>query len=332
MPSPPPPPPSLPGVKIHRRRLADGTIKEYAYPRRRAPRSAYDIGSLGAAIIAWKASPEWGDLAASTRANYTIYLQPLERVAHLALKDLRRAHLFALRDAIAAARGRGAATGFVRTAQALLSWCRARGLLEHSPADRLPTLKGGHLPAWTAEQAEAALTRLPAHLARVVLLAMHTGQRRGDLCRLAWSAWDGCTLRLTQQKTGRALVIPAHPTLRAALDTWRQAATATTILTDARARPWQPGYLSEALPRAMRRAGLPPLGVHGLRKLAAALLAEAGCTVNEVAAITGHTTLAMVQLYTASADQKRLARAAVTRLSSVSRNDVGNGKRSSPTR
>lgn len=256
-------------------------------------------------------------LADATRGNYTLYLRPLERLAHLPLASVRRPHLFALRDALAKARGNGAATGFVRAAQALLSWARNRGLLDHSPADRLPVLRGGHLPAWTLAQAQAAITALPDHLARVVLLAMHTGQRRGDLCRLAWSAYDGRALRLVQQKTGRPLVIPAHPELRAALDTWRRDAMATTILADAAGRPWKPGYLSEALPAAMVRAGLPPLGVHGLRKLAAAMLADAGCSTHEVAAITGHTTLAMVQLYTAGADQHRLATAAVTRLQTV---------------
>ncbi|GBQ44968.1 hypothetical protein AA11826_0761 [Komagataeibacter oboediens DSM 11826] len=56
------------------------------------------------------------------------------------------------------------------------------------------------------------------------------------------------------------------------------------------------------------------LNVHGLRKLAATLLAEAGCTTHEIAAITGHKTLAMVQHYTLSADQERLAKGAVNRM------------------
>ena len=36
------------------------------------------------------------------------------------------------------------------------------------------------------------------------------------------------------------------------------------------------------------RAGLPRLGIHGLRKLAATRLADAGCSTHEIAAITGH--------------------------------------------
>jgi integrase len=57
------------------------------------------------------------------------------------------------------------------------------------------------------------------------------------------------------------------------------------------------------------------LNVHGLRKLAAAKLADAGCSRHEIAAITGHQSLSMVQLYTKTADQERLATAAILRLS-----------------
>jgi Phage integrase family len=50
---------------------------------------------------------------------------------------------------------------------------------------------------------------------------------------------------------------------------------------------------------------------HGLRKAAARRLAEAGCSANEIAAITGHKTLAEVERYTRAADQVRLAHQAI---------------------
>ncbi|MFX6357469.1 tyrosine-type recombinase/integrase, partial [Acinetobacter baumannii] len=54
---------------------------------------------------------------------------------------------------------------------------------------------------------------------------------------------------------------------------------------------------------------------HGLRKAAARRLAEAGCSASEIAAITGHKTLAEVERYTRAADQERLARQAIQRQS-----------------
>ena len=54
--------------------------------------------------------------------------------------------------------------------------------------------------------------------------------------------------------------------------------------------------------------------LEGLRHTAGRRLAEAGCSDREVAAILGHRTTAMTLRYTQRADQKRLAKAAVTKL------------------
>jgi integrase len=45
-----------------------------------------------------------------------------------------------------------------------------------------------------------------------------------------------------------------------------------------------------------------------------AVLAEIGCTEHEIAAITGHASIAEVQRYTKAADRKRLARSAMAKL------------------
>jgi hypothetical protein len=50
-----------------------------------------------------------------------------------------------------------------------------------------------------------------------------------------------------------------------------------------------------------------------LRKAACRRLAEAGCTVHEIAAISGHASLHEVERYTKAADQMKLARAAMER-------------------
>ena len=45
-----------------------------------------------------------------------------------------------------------------------------------------------------------------------------------------------------------------------------------------------------------------------MRKAAARRLAEAGCSANVIAAVTGHKSLREVARYTAAADQLRMAR------------------------
>lgn len=301
--------------RVVRHTLADGTVKEYRYaPHRPKPRTK-PVDTISALISAYQRSPEWLALADATRATYSIYLRDLDRVGHVRAADVRRRDLLTARDAIAQVRGAGAASGYIRAASALFGWAVDREWIEHSPATRIRSLKGGHLRAWTVQEADKARAELPEHLRRAVILARYTGQRRGDLCALAWSAYDGRTIRLVQQKTGEPLALPVHPALKAELDAWFRTKTATTILTNTRGQPWKAQHLSHELPKALARIGMSPdLNVHGLRKLAATELADAGCTPHQIAAITGHRTLAMVALYTRSVDQERLASAAIVRL------------------
>jgi integrase len=108
------------------------------------------------------------------------------------------------------------------------------------------------------------------------------------------------------------LAIPIHPELDAVL-----AATPghqLTFLTTLRGKPFDGKTFTQWFATACDRAGLSSrCTFHGLRKAACRRLAEAGCTVHEIAAISGHKTLQEIERYTKAADQQRLARAAMAR-------------------
>jgi integrase len=53
------------------------------------------------------------------------------------------------------------------------------------------------------------------------------------------------------------------------------------------------------------------MAIHGLRKNAAIELDNAGCSTQEIAAITGHRTLGMVAHYSKKRDQRLHARSAM---------------------
>jgi integrase len=303
--------------RVVRYRLKDGTLRVKRYPPYQPKVEVATGDTLEHLIRAWERSPEWAKLAERTRAQYTTYTQHLASMLNVDARRISRRELLDLRNAVREARGDGAAVGFARVVSALFSWALDNEWIEHSPATRLHKgLAKGHLPAWSQTEADTAIRRLPEHLRRAVVLALYTGQRRGDLIAMQWSAYDGVKLRLTQEKTDRPLVIPALAELRAELDAWKRSASSTYILTNKFGRPWRDSNLSKQIGEAL--SGIPgfPVGrnIHGLRKLAAANLAEAGCTTKEIAAVTGHKTLAMVQLYTESADQERAAEAAVIKL------------------
>lgn len=293
--------------------LADGTTKEYRYSAYKRKKPKLPTDTINALVDAYYASPEWAALAENTRRTYAVYLKILSPTGHVRVTDVSRRDILTVRDKILAARGPGAAQGFVRSSSALFAWAVDREWIPHTPVNRIKPIGGGHLRAWSVAEADQAEAGLPERLRRVVVLARYTGQRRGDLCAMTWAAFDGERIRVRQQKTGAELVIPCHPTLREELMRWER--VAVTILTNTLGRPWKPQHLSHELPLALKRLGIAEdLNVHGLRKLAATSLADAGCSVHEIAAVTGHQSLSMVAHYTRTADQERLAGAAIIRL------------------
>jgi integrase len=73
-------------------------------------------------------------------------------------------------------------------------------------------------------------------------------------------------------------------------------------------------------------AGLSECSPHGLRKAAARRLAEAGASVHQIAAITGHRSLKEVARYTQRADQIRLAREAIQLIGPENKKSDAGGK------
>lgn len=315
------------GERVVRRTLADGSVKEYRYGPRAAA-TASRVETVDDALRDWQRSAEWRALRPRTVDNYIRYGHPLhEAIGEIPLKEVKRRHLLEIRDEIAEHQGNGAATVFTRTASAFFTWCVDRERVEASPATRLGKgIEGGTLPVWTEDQFATALRLLPEQYRRVVLLAAHTGQRRGDLCGLTWAAWDGRRLTVAQEKSRRRVQvsIPLLPEMAAELERWKAEGRGDHILLTGAGRPWLPESLTKMLPMELKKVGLPPgLNVHGLRKLALVRLAMAGCTPHELMSISGHATLAMVDHYTKGVRQVHLAEQAMNRLSKTQNTENG---------
>jgi len=126
----------------------------------------------------------------------------------------------------------------------------------------------------------------PAHLHLPLMLALWTGQRQGDLLQLPWSAYDGQFIRLRQGKGGRPVRIPVGAPLKAMLDTTRR--RSPLVLVNSDGLVWSPGGFRCSWRKACAAAGVDGVTFHDIRGSAITRLAEAGCTVPEIAAITGH--------------------------------------------
>jgi len=88
-----------------------------------------------------------------------------------------------------------------------------------------------------------------------------------------------------------------------------------TFIQTAFGRPFSSDGFGNRFRKWCDEAGLQGLSIHGLRKSAAARLAENGCTEQEIMAITGHSTSKEVIRYTRSAKQKVRAVNAIDKVS-----------------
>ena len=189
----------------------------------------------------------------------------------------------------------------------LLAFAVNREIRPDNPAKGVKALKAGpgHR-TWTEADIERFVAYAEPDMEFALTLGLYTGQRVGDVLKMSWADFDGSAIRVVQSKTGEQLWIPAAKELRAALDA--RPRDGVRILNMA------PSKFHAHWRRAILAAGLDGLTFLGLRYTAAARLAEAGCDVQQIASITGHRSLAMLQKYTRGADQKRLASAAILKL------------------
>ena len=170
----------------------------------------------------------------------------------------------------------------------VLSWALNRGLVMVNPCEKAGRLYRGSRAdkVWTAADEATFIGRAPKHLHLALLLALWTGQRQGDLLRLPWSAYNGTHIRLRQSKTGARVVIPVGTPLKTMLDVTPK--RSTVILTSTDLKPWTADGFRSSWRKAGAAAGIVGLTLHDLRGTAVTRLAVAGCTVPEIATITGH--------------------------------------------
>jgi integrase len=140
-------------------------------------------------------------------------------------------------------------------------------------------------------------------------LMLFTGQRRGDIVHMGRQHVRNGAIEVRQHKTGTVLTIPVHADLQKIIEA--MPAHHLTFLTTSQKPFKSAASLGNWFGRCCREAGLAKgTAAHGFRKAACRRLAEAGCSVSEIMAISGHKSLSEVQRYCADADQARLARAA----------------------
>jgi integrase len=274
-------------------------------------------------------------LADSTRRSYRECLKVLEgwsrRAGHPKVTGLARPAIKQFQRTLAE-QSRHKSNKVMRVLRILLQFAVDEGYLETNPATKLKLRKTEPRAAvWTPEEVDrfcaAAAAAGRSSVALAVRLAVNLGQREGDVLRLTWAQHDGHAFSIRQGKTGTLIEVPVARELAHAL-ALAPRSSPSIVVSEVTGRPYLADNFRAVFARIRRAAGLSGVQFLDLRRTAVVRLAEAGCTVPEVAAITGHgieTTQKILEVYLPR--NSTMARHAIAKLESYRARRVGSSNR-----
>lgn len=213
----------------------------------------------------------------------------------------------------------------MKAVKAMYSWACAYRITQINPAAGIPAIdkpKGGAAP-WTADDLRKFKARHPqgtmAHLA--LTLIMFTGARTNDVIWLGRDqefTADGIRyLGWQPRKKGSAYVeLPmAAPLIRAIAAT---AAIGPAYILHAGGTPYAtPDSFRTRMKKWTTQADLPNRSSHGVRKALAQLIAEEGCSENQIMSVLAHTQPKTSAIYTKGAKRRRMAADAMRSIAGI---------------
>lgn len=305
------------GIHKVKRKLADGTRAVYYYAWRGGPRMvekphteafAHEHARLKAATQPKtvetlsslidrftgpenERNPDFLALAETTRTDHLYAFRLIkEKWPHLPAKltqqkgmkaDIRKWH----RSFAANPRK---ADKLLFSLSKVFSYAIADEIIEKNPCTGIERLYSGSRreSVWSQAQIKAFRAGAPAHLLLAFEVALHTGQRQGDLLALSWKDYDGIYLQFRQSKTDKRLKVRVHSTLKAMLDPMEK--DKLRILLNSRKRPWTKDGFKTSWGKECARLKIGDVTFHDLRGTFITERAREGSSVESIAKISGH--------------------------------------------
>ena len=228
-------------------------------------------------------------------------------IGAIAVMDLRPAHIATARDEIAKTRGPATTVRYMAALSHAFTvavkdwqWCDLNPVSQviwpREPRGRLRFLSESERISLTT----ACINSPCKSLISIVMLALLTGMRRGEILSLKWSSVDFERHRiiLTDTKNKERRQVPLV-TIAMRLIRARRPANyeSSHYIFHSIGDVCQMINIDYHWYKAVASAGLVDFRFHDLRHTAASYLAMTGATTNEIAEILGHKTLDMVKRY-----------------------------------
>ena len=281
-------------------------------------------GSIEQLIVNYFGSDEWlNELSPSSRKFRKAILETFRtKYGTGKCRAMQRSHI----QDIIAKRPPSSQANWMKTLRHLFKYAAARNLITINPTRDVVMKKApktqGFRP-WSEDDVTVyrAFYPLGSRERLAMELMLNLGIRVSDACQVGpRDIRNGVLVDYRPQKGrsngGLAINVPVHADLQAAIAASDVRGINTFIVSE-RGGSYSAEYLSEKVRTWCDAAGLPACTSHGLRKLCLTRLAEAGCSVFEIMAISGHKNLKEVQTYVEAANRKKLALSAMGKLATA---------------
>jgi hypothetical protein len=276
------------------------------------PPETVKAGTISALIDAYLGSTAYEELGTETRSDYRRHLAKLRiadvngrKLGDFSPEALRPAHADALYEIWRRRHGDTVGGYVCRVARRLWHWGHRRGLTPSVNPWAKMELKTPppRRQRWAPAQVEALVTTADSFhrrsVALAVLLAYWLGHRRGAVLSLTWE--EIAAGHKETRKTGAIVPLDPwiYPDLAVRLEEIpAERRTGPIVLNEATGRPWRMDTFSKLVRELMRAAGLPKdIQFRDLRATAMTELNDAGASIMETRAHSGHQTLQMAARY-----------------------------------
>ena len=168
--------------------------------------------------------------------------------------------------------------------------------------------------SWSEEEVRQYEARHPAGTkARLALdLLLYTAERRTDVVALGPPNMRNGRFTYTASKNGAEMDIPVAEPLAATIAATPMIGVKTFLVTEY-GTAFTPAGFGNWFRDRCDEAGLPHCSAHGLRKAFLRLMAEAGCSEDYIASISGHRDMREIRTYVAAANKAKMATAGMAK-------------------
>ena len=273
-------------------------------------------GSVNAAIVAYYKHHRFTKNKPITQETNRNILEAFRRVhGNKGIATLQQHHIEAI---IGEKAGKPSAQrNLLKALRSLLDVAVKNKMRRDNPARgiKLDPIKTSGYHSWSEDELRQYEEHHPiGSKPRLALaLLLYTAQRRSDVVTLGPANLRNGRLIFTQFKTGTAMDIPIAPPLTDIIAATPMIGVKTFLVTDY-GKPFTPPGFGNWFRKRCDEAGLPHCSAHGLRKAFLRRMAEAGCSEDFIASISGHRDYSEIRTYVQAANKARMATQGMARV------------------